>query len=138
MKNELQEIREQKQKLEKMLYKRYKAMYDFLKFKTIQSFGMIFIKNDIIAFDMASDEQEKITKNLREFASNTKLKRLNLKKEKQGITNIALELFKGREMVFNALIVRYFQCPQENKKQKNQAIMIKQPNQDLASPSSSP
>ena len=82
MKNELQKIREQKQKLKKMLYKRYKAMYDFLKFKTIQSFGMIFIKNDIIAFDMASDEQEKITKNLREFASNTKLKRLNLKKEK--------------------------------------------------------
>ena len=46
-----------------MFYKGYKTMYDFAKFKTIQSFGNA-IGNGKITMDVANDEQEQLAEKL--------------------------------------------------------------------------
>ena len=56
-------------------------MYDFAKFKTIQSFGNA-TRNDIITMDMAIDEQEQLAKKIREFNINIRPKNLNMKKKR--------------------------------------------------------
>lgn len=66
-------------------------MYDFTKFKTIQSFGDV-TRNRI---DLTNDEQKELAKKSGEFASNTWLRNLNIK-NKKCIENNALALLKGR------------------------------------------
>ena len=56
-------------------------MYDFTKFKTIQSFGDV-IKNGIITMHMTNDEQNWIANSVREFLSNTKPKKSAVKKRR--------------------------------------------------------
>ena len=55
-----------------MLHKRY---------KTMRSFGDA-IRNGIIAMNMANVEQQQLAKKIREFASDTKPRNLNIKKRK--------------------------------------------------------
>ena len=57
-------------------------MYDFTKFKTIQSFGDA-IKNGIITMHMTNDEQNWIANSIREFFSNAKPKKIRYKKRKR-------------------------------------------------------
>lgn len=45
-------------------------MYDFTKFKTIQSFGDV-TRNRIVTMDLTNDEQKELAKKSGEFASNT-------------------------------------------------------------------
>ena len=50
---------------------------------------------------MANVEQEQLAKKIWEFASDTKPRNLNIKKEKQIIQSSVLALLKVREMIFN-------------------------------------
>ena len=77
--------KKKKKKCKKSFKKGYNKIYDFTKFKTIQSFGVI--KNDIITMDMSSDEQDQFAKSVIELISNTRLINRNMRKEKESINN---------------------------------------------------
>ena len=60
------------------------------------------IRTGINTLDLANDEQEQLKKPIRELASNTRPRSLNMKKEKESFQSSAMALLRGREMVFNA------------------------------------
>ena len=63
--NELENIRKQKQKIDKKkLYRGFKTIFDFGKFKTMPS-SRDAIRNNIITMDMANDEQDKLAKKIK-------------------------------------------------------------------------
>ena len=45
------------------------------------------IRNGMISMDMANNEQEQLAKEIGEFASNTRPRILNIKKEKKSVQN---------------------------------------------------
>ena len=51
--------------------------------------------------DLASDEQEQLVNEIKEFASSTRIRYLSMKQEKESVQNSALAIPKGREMAFN-------------------------------------
>ena len=63
--NELENIRKQKQKIDKKkLYRGFKTIFDFGKFKTMPS-SRDAIRNNIITMYMANDEQDKLAKKIK-------------------------------------------------------------------------
>lgn len=79
--NEIENIREKELHIDKtkMLFKGYKAIYDFAKFEIVQIFGYA-IKNGAIATDIASDKLQQLATKIKEFANNTKPRNVNIKK----------------------------------------------------------
>ena len=118
--NDLENIREQEQQIDrtKMLYKGYKSTNDFAKFKYIQSFGDT-IRNGIITMDMANDEEEQLAKKIREYASNTKLKHVN-KKKNRAFKIRHWHFSKEKKPLYILLDVGYFQCLAFSINQKSQ------------------
>ena len=51
--------------------------------------------------DLASDEQEQLVNEIKEFASSARIRYLSMKQEKESVQNSALAIPKGREMAFN-------------------------------------
>ena len=62
-----------------MVYEGSNKTYDFGKFKTIRVFGNE-SGNNIINMSMANDEQEQLSKHIREFKSKTRLQNSESKK----------------------------------------------------------
>ena len=98
-----------------MLYEGSNKTYDFRKFKTIRVFGNE-VRNNIINMSMANDEQEQLSKHIREFKSKTKPHNLESKKVKEDVVNSAMTLLRGKEMVFKAFESGIFVKPEELKK----------------------
>ena len=98
-----------------MVYERSNKTYDFRKFKTIGVFCNE-IRNNIINMTMANDEQEQLSKHIREFKSKAKPHDSESKKIKEDVVNSAMALLKGREMVFKAFESGIFLKPEELKK----------------------
>ena len=98
-----------------MVYEASSKTYDFRKFKTIRVFGNE-IRNNIINMSMANDEQEQLSKHIREFKSKIRPQNSESKKVNEDVLNSAIELLKGREMVFRAFESEIFLNTEELKK----------------------
>ena len=96
----------------KMLFKGYKAIYDFAKFEIVQIFGDA-IKNGVITTDIANDKVQQLATKIKEFANSTKPRNVNMKKVKQSIQNSPLAFLKERQMVFNTFRSGIFLVPLE-------------------------
>ena len=104
-----------------MLYKGCKTTYDFTKFKIIRSFGDA-IENGIVMMDMAKDEQRQVAKKITESQQKTKLKNLNMKKEKESVQNSALVLLKASEMVYNTFKNGIFSVPSKKLDESKESV----------------
>ena len=83
-----------------MVCKGYNKTYDFKRIKTILVF-INEIRNNIINMYKSNDEQNHLTKYIKEFKTKTKpSNNSNLKKVKEDVINSARALVKGTEMVF--------------------------------------
>ena len=91
--------------------------YDFRKLKTMRVFGKE-IRNNVINMSMANDEQNHLSKHIREFKSKTRSQNSKSEKVKEDVLNRAMALLKGREMVFKVLESGIFLKP-EKVKQNN-------------------
>ena len=96
----------------KMLFKGYKAIYDFAKFEIVQIFGDA-IKNGVITTDIANDKVQQLATKIKEFANSAKPRNVNMKKVKQSIQNSPLAFLKERQMVFNTFRSGIFLVPLE-------------------------
>ena len=83
-----------------MVYEGSNKTYDFRKFKTIHAFGNE-IRNNIISMSMAN-EQNQLSKHIREFKSKTRPQNSESKKVKEDVLKSEKALLKGREMLFKA------------------------------------
>ena len=101
--NEIKRIEEEEKKVNrnKMVYKATNKTYDFRKFKTIHAFGSE-IRNNVVDMDMANVEQMNLTMYIKDFASKTKPRDLELKELKKEVLDSAIALLKGRDIVCNA------------------------------------
>ena len=97
-----------------MVYEGSNKTYNFTKFKTIHVFGNE-IRN-IINMSMANDEQEQLSKHIREFKSKSRPQNSESKKVKEGVLNSAMAILKGREMIFKLFESGIFLKPEELKK----------------------
>ena len=84
-----------------MSYEGSNKTSDYRKFKTICVFGNE-IRNNIINMSMENDEQEQLSKHIREFKSKTRPRQFESKKVKENVLYSAMALLEGREMVFKA------------------------------------
>ena len=98
-----------------MVYDGSHKTYDFRNIKTIRVFGNE-IRNNIIDMSMANDEQNQLSKHIREFKSKTKPHNSESEKGKKDVVNSAMALLQGREMVFKAFESGIFLKPEELKK----------------------
>ena len=98
--NEIEKIEEEERKAErsKMVYEETNKTYNFRKFKTTRVFGNE-IRNNIINMSMANDDQNQLSKHIREFKSKTAPKNSEYKEH---VLNSEQALLKGRKMVFRA------------------------------------
>ena len=110
-----EEEEERKTDRSKMVYEGSNKTYDFRKFKTIRVFGNE-VRNNIINMSMANDEQNQLSKHIREFKSKTRPQNCESKKAKEDILNSAKALLEGREMVFKAFESGIFLKTEELKK----------------------
>ena len=115
--NGIKRIEEEERKADrsKMVYEVYNKTYYFKKFKTIRVFGNE-IRNNIINMSMANDEQEQLSKHIREFKNKTKPHNPESKQVKEDVVNSAMLLLKGRETVFKAFESGIYLKPEELKK----------------------
>ena len=81
-----------------MVYEGSNKTYDFRKFKTIRAFGNE-IRNNIISMSMANN-QNQLSKHIREFKSKTRPQNSESKKVKEDVLNSEKALLKGRKMLF--------------------------------------
>ena len=100
-KKQFEEEEERKADRSKMVYEGSNKRYDFRNSKTIRVFGNEIRKN-IIDISMTNDEQNQLSKHIKEFQSKTKPHNPDSKKVKEDVVNSAMVLPKGREMVFKA------------------------------------
>ena len=100
-----------------MFYERSNKIYDFRKIKTVQVFRNE-IRDNIIDMRMVNDEQNQLSKHIKEFKSNTKPHNPESKKVKEDVVNSAMGLLKGREMVFKAFESGMFLKHEELKKKE--------------------
>ena len=95
-----------------MICKGYEKTYDFRKFKTTRVFDDN-IKTNFVSMNMASDEQNHLTKYIKEFKSKIRPQRSNLKRVKEDPLSSAKTLIMGREMVLKASESRIFLKPEQ-------------------------
>ena len=69
-----------------MLYNGQKNTHNLAKFKAIGSFWDA-TGNRIITIDMANCQQKQLAKEIGEFFSNTRLRKVNTKREKESVKN---------------------------------------------------
>lgn len=69
-----------------MIYKRYKNIYYFTKFKTARAFGNG-IRNCTVAVNIANDEQNQLSESIKEFKRKSRPSNPNMKKEKEETIN---------------------------------------------------
>ena len=97
-----------------MVYKGSNETFDFRKFKTIRVFGNE-IRNNIINLSIANDEQNQLLKRIREFKSKTRPQNSESKKVKVDVSNSAMALVKGREIIFKVFESEILLKPEELK-----------------------
>ena len=108
-----------------MVYKATNKTYDFRKFKAIRASGGE-IKNNVINYDMANDEQNELLKHIEEFSSSTKPRDPKLKELKKEGLNSGLALLQGREMVFKVFESGIF--PRSEESHEGEGLKILAPN----------
>ena len=99
--DEIEKIEEEERKADrsKMVNQGSNETYDFRKLKSMRVFGKE-IRNNVINMSMANDEQNHLSKHIREFKSKTRSQNSKSEKVKEDVLNRAMALLKGREMVF--------------------------------------
>lgn len=93
----------------KMLYNGQKTTHNFAKFKTIGSFGDA-TGNRIITVDMANGQQKQLAKEIGEFFSNRRLRKVNTKREKKSVKNSDCHFSKEKKWSLKLSEKEYFRC----------------------------
>ena len=85
----------------KMVYEGSNRACAFKKFKTLRLFGNK-NRNNIVNMSTTNDEQNQLSKHIRQFKSKRGPQNCERKKSKENLLNSGKALLKGREMVFKA------------------------------------
>ena len=99
--NEVKRIEDEERKVgrNKIIYRGYGNTDYFTRFKKIHTFGDS-IKNGTIAMDVQTINHINFIQKIKEFASSTKPRSSNVRKEREGTINSSKVLLKESEMVY--------------------------------------